>query len=354
VLHSSAGHVNCKVNARGENILEKIIVADIGATKVNVASFAIMDGNLNLTRFERYLTKESSGLLPILQNYRTLSGEESATALAVGVAGPVVKGRDAMTNLAWTINPDELRDKLGISNTFLLNDLAAFGWGISKYKGDENNKTVLQIGKITSGNRAVIAAGTGLGECTLFWNGKDHVVCASEGGHTDFGPSNEEELALLQFLFKRDRHRVSWERVVSGKYGFKNIYDFLKITGRAEEPADLAKALEGQPEIGPFLVTAALNHVPIAEKVIELFWSLYMSKAGNLSLEVLPTEGIYICGGIAEKIYPCLKKASLLDSFSNKGRMSSLLKSIPVYLITDCHLAVRGLAEYACAKLKQI
>jgi glucokinase len=208
---------------------------------VNVASFAVNDGNLHVTRFERYLTKESPSLLAILQNYRTLSGDESVTALAVGVAGPVVEGRDAMTNLPWTINPDELKDKLGISNTFLLNDLAAFGWGISKYRGDEKNQIVLQIGKTSSGNKAVIAAGTGLGECTLFWNGKDHVVSASEGGHTDFGPSNEEELALLQFLLKRDCHRISWERVVSGKYGFKNIYEFLKLTGRAEESADLAE-----------------------------------------------------------------------------------------------------------------
>jgi glucokinase len=192
---------------------------------VNVASFAVNDGNLHVTRFERYLTKESPSLLAILQNYRTLSGDESVTALAVGVAGPVVEGRDAMTNLPWTINPDELKDKLGIS----------------KYRGDEKNQIVLQIGKTSSGNKAVIAAGTGLGECTLFWNGKDHVVSASEGGHTDFGPSNEEELALLQFLLKRDCHRISWERVVSGKYGFKNIYEFLKLTGRAEESADLAE-----------------------------------------------------------------------------------------------------------------
>src|SRR6185295_13919622 len=92
------------------------------------------------------------------------------------------------------------------------------------------------------GNIALVAAGTGLGEAALFWNGESYDVIASEGGHADFAPRNELEMDLLRHLLQTKKKRISYERVLSGP-GLVNIYDFLKSSGLEEEPAWLGAEL---------------------------------------------------------------------------------------------------------------
>ena len=197
------------------------------------------------------------------------------------------------------------------------------------------------------GNRAVIAAGTGLGEAVLFWDGSSHRPSPSEGGHVDFAPRNPLEIRLLEHLLKRYR-RVSYERVLSGP-GLVNIYEFLKETGRGEEPPWLSEKLKRENPPSVISHGAIEENVPLCVEALDLFASIYGAEAGNLALKVLTTGGIYLGGGIAPKILPKLTDGTFMKSFLDKGRFSPLMHRIPVGVILNEKTALLGAARYACS-----
>lgn len=203
--------------------------------------------------------------------------------------------------------------------------------------------TLHRGGEQTSGNAAVIAAGTGLGEAGLYWDGARHRPFASEGGHASFAPRDDLEMELLRFLLTEYGH-ASWERVLSGQ-GLFNVYRFFRDTGRFEEPEWLAESIRQEDPAASIAQCALEGTAPICEHSLELFVSLYGAEAGNLALKMMAVGGVYIAGGIAPKILDWLKRPSFRRAFVAKGRMRRLLEAIPVQVVVSDQVALLGAAR---------
>jgi len=254
-----------------------------------------------------------------------------------------VDGRCVTTNLPWEVDEANLARAIPAPRVRLLNDLEAAAYGVLTLPPDKLES--LQAGKARKGNMVLIAAGTGLGEAILVWDGARHRVIASEGGHADFAPRTDLEIDLLRFLQKEFGH-VSYERVLSGP-GLYNIYRFLRDTGHAPEPQWLSDRLRsGDPSAVVSEVGLAAGH-PLCTTALELFVSIYGAEAGNLALKALAVGGVFVGGGIAPKIIAKLADGSFLAAFCDKGRYRDLMGSIPVHLVLDPRAPLLGAAHVA-------
>ena len=326
-----------------------ILAGDVGGTKVHLALYDFINGNLQYTRDERYPAKDYSGLEEIVKEFL---GGDQPTSACFGVPGPVRDGRLRLTNLPWTLDSRELATHLKIDHVFLINDLEANGYGVAELKADQIY-TLAEGDASQIGNRALIAAGTGLGEGILAWNGKIHVPMPSEGGHSDYAPRNEDEIDLLRFLKQKYHGRISFERVVSGM-GLTNIYDFLRDVRGMEEPAWLAERLASEDPNAVITELALAAKSEICEKSLDMFVSAYGAESGNLALKVLSIGGLYIGGGIAPRILEKLKDGTFMRSFTDNGRLSQLLINMPVRVILESRAALLGAAAYAEARAAEL
>jgi len=327
-----------------------ILAGDVGGTKVHLALYDFTDGKLKYTTDKQYPAKNYSGLEEIVKEFL---GTNKVTAACFGVPGPVRAGRLRLTNLPWTLDSSELSASLGIQHVFLINDLEANGYGVAELSAEQiYTLSDGDAGQI--GNRALIAAGTGLGEGILAWNGRMHVPYPSEGGHTDFGPRNEEEIELLRFLQRKYNGRVSYERVVSGM-GLTNVYEFLRDDRGMEEPKWLADEIAAVHDPNSVITQMALSaKSEICSKALDMVVSVYGAEAGNLALKVLSVGGLYVGGGIAPRILEKLKDGTFMKAFTDKGRLSQLLINMPVRIILDSRAALLGAAAYAEARAAEI
>ena len=319
-----------------------ILAGDIGGTKTILALFE-GDGSAPPAVEETFPSQKHRTFDEIVDTF--VSRHKPKVALAcVGVAGPVKNGRCEATNLPWVVDAADLARELGIARAWLLNDLEAYAYGIAALRPED--LVVLNEGADDArGNRCVVAAGTGLGEAGIFWDGVGWRPFASEGGHTDFAPTNELEIELLRHLLQR-HERVSWERLVSGM-GLVNIYRFLKETGREDEPAWLAEAMRAEDPGAVIGRHARDGRSPLCAKAMDVFLELYGSEAGDLALKMMATGGVYLGGGIAPKNLERLKEGAFLRRFLAKGRMRALMESMPVRVILNEKTGLLGAAHGA-------
>jgi glucokinase len=320
-----------------------ILAGDIGGTNTRLSFFEVKAKRLKGVGEETFPSRQYPSLNEIVRTFvsaRRLPVDQAC----FGVAGPVINGRSKTTNLAWVVESRSLAKELKIKTAGLINDLEANAYGIAELGADDF--VILNEGrKDATGNAAIIAAGTGLGEAGLYWDGTRHRPFACEGGHADFGPNNELQLDLLRHMFKHLGH-VSWESVLSGP-GLHTIYKFLRDTGRGEEQAPLAEAIQQQ-DPAAVISRAALNGAcPLSVQALDLFVSLYGAEAGNLALKVMATGGVYVGGGIAPKIIKKLTDGTFKKAFTAKGRMQPLLEAMPVRVILNDKTALLGAARYA-------
>jgi glucokinase len=327
-----------------------ILAGDVGGTKVDLALYDFTQGKLHYTRDKVYRARDYTGLEVIVKEFL---GSDKVTAACFGVPGPVRDGRLRLTNLPWTIDSRELSTNLGIQHVFLINDLEANGYGVAELT-PEQVYTLSEGDSSQVGNRALIAAGTGLGEGYLVWNGKTHIPYPSEGGHVDYAPRNEDEIDLLRFLKQKYNGRVSFERVVAGM-GLTSIYEFLRDVRGMDEPASLAAKLAEASDPNSVITEMALSaRSEICEKSMDMFVSAYGAEAGNLALKVLSVGGLYVGGGIAPRILEKLKDGTFLKAFTDKGRLSQLLINMPVRIILESRAALMGAAAYAEARAAEL
>jgi len=320
-----------------------VLAGDIGGTKTNLAVYTMERGVPSIISERNYLNRDHAGIEEILRLFLEDTGRLPHIA-CFGVAGAVMGGICDMPNLGWHLDEKALTSLIGMHQVKLLNDLEATAYGITTLNPDQL-VTLNQGKQRKAGNMALIAAGTGLGEAILFRAGKGYSISATEGGHADYAPRNDEEVDLFRYLAGQFR-RVSYERVVSGP-GLYNIYRFLKDTGRFPDPAWLAERLAQEADASAVIAQAALNHeADICVAVLERFMSIYGAEAGNLALKALATGGIYIGGGIAPKILPKFSEGGFMSAFLDKGRFSGLLADIPVRVIVEPKTALRGAAAY--------
>jgi glucokinase len=325
-----------------------ILAGDIGGTNTRLAFFEGTPDRLQPVHIEIFPSPQFSGLAEIVQKFLAMH-QHPVDAVCCGLPGAVVHERVETTNLPWVVDARQMAADLGLASITLINDLFANAHGIALL--EESDFVVLNPGVPSStGNRALISAGTGLGEAGLYADGRGgYHPFPSEGGHVDFAPRNDLEMELLRYLMGRFEH-VSYERVLSGP-GLHNIYQFLRETGRGDEPPWLAEQIaQGDPSAA--ISKSALEGTsPICVQALDIFVSLYGSEAGNLALKMLATGGMYVGGGIAPKIIRKLSSTAFMKSFSAKGRIGGVLKDIPVRVITNDKTALLGAGRVAALSL---
>jgi glucokinase len=323
-----------------------ILAGDIGGTNSRLAFFAKRGDRLESIIQETYASREHANLETIVKKFISSHGLPVDVA-SFGIAGPIKNGRSEAVNLAWIVDSRQLADLLQIEAVGLLNDLEAYAYGIAML-APEDFVRLNPGAPDASGNAAVIAAGTGLGEAGLYWDGQQHHPFATEGGHTSFAPSDPLQMELLSFLMREFGH-VSWERVLSGP-GLQNIYGFLRDTGRGEEPEWLARAMQQQDPAAVISQAALAGTSALCRQALDLFVSLYGAEAGNLALKLKATAGVYVGGGIAPKIIKKLTDSTFMQAFVAKGRHQPLLQEIPVQIIMNDRTALLGAARVAMLK----
>jgi glucokinase len=329
-----------------------ILAGDVGGTKVHLALYSFDGGRLKVVRERRFPAHEFASLDAAVKTFLAGGSREEIVAACFGCPGPVRDGRLKLTNLAWTLDTRELARLLGIERVFLINDLEANGYGIPELAA-ESVVTLHEGDAAAVGHRGLIAAGTGLGEALLIWDGERHRPIASEGGHCDFAARTEREIALLEYLRRKLGGRVSWERVVSG-LGIQNIYGFLRDVEKIEEPAWLRERMAVEDPNAVIGRCAEDGSSELCRETMQTFAAAYGAEAGNIALKVLATGGMYLGGGIAPKTLKTLASGGFMQAFLDKGRMSPLLESIPVRVILDESCALLGAAAYGEARAAEI
>jgi glucokinase len=322
-----------------------LLAGDIGGTKTNLAVFAPEDGPRAPLAEATFPSADYPSLEALVHEFLSRVDLKVGRA-SFGVAGPVAAGRTTITNLPWVMEETQLQETLNLSSVRLLNDLDAIAHAVPFLESDDLH--TLNIGQPAPGGAmAVVAPGTGLGEAFLTWDGSRYRPHASEGGHTDFAPTNLFETKLLRYLWEGSGlEHVSYERVCSGR-GLPNIYAYLKDSGYAEEPSWLAEQLAAAGDPTPTIVNIALGGERPCElcvATLNAFVSILGAEAGNLALKVLSTGGVYLGGGIPPRILPALEQERFMEAFRRKGRMSGLLARMPVHVILNPKVALLGAA----------
>jgi glucokinase len=320
-----------------------ILAGDVGGTHTRLASVAVVDGRLVLAAVKTYPSRAHANLNAIVAAFAAeLPGPVEQACL--GVAGPVRDGRVEATNLPWVVDAGALAGQLRLDRVLLVNDLEASAWGLAVLAPED--LAALQAGRpVATGNAAVLAAGTGLGQAGLVWDGCRHRPVPSEGGHADWAPQDELQQELWRFLAAEFGH-VSVERVLSGP-GLHNIYRFLRDGRGLEEPPWLAEALRAA-DPAPTISAAALSRrAEICVRALETLVRIYGAEAGNLGLRMLATAGVYLGGGIAPRILPALRGPAFLQAFLAKGRLQRVLEAMPVHVVLNEQTALLGAARRA-------
>jgi glucokinase len=323
-----------------------ILAGDIGGTKTVVALCEQKSGQLQVVRDATFKSQEHASLEEILLLFLGQGPRPTLRAGCFGVAGAVIEGRCRTTNLPWELDERVLAPAIGAPRVKLLNDLEAAAFGMLFLRPDELCVLNPGVQPRRKGNVAVIAAGTGLGEAMLYWDGQRHHPMASEGGHADFAPQNDQEVELLRYLWGKLGGHCSYERVLSGP-GFHNIYRFLRDRGYYPEPAWLADRLKTGDPSAIISQVGLAGEDPLCVATLNLFSLLYGSEAGNLALKCVSVGGVFVGGGIAPKMLSILQNGSFLRGFTNKGRFSELVKSMQVSVALNPRAPLLGAAHFA-------
>ncbi|HUO33372.1 MAG TPA: glucokinase [Candidatus Acidoferrum sp.] len=315
-----------------------ILAGDVGGTKTNLAFYDVKSGKLVRTMEKRYASGEHAGLEEIVADFTKTTGLP-VTAAAFGIAGPVVNNRVHATNLPWIVDGAIMAERLGLNRVRLLNDLEAWGYGIGVLE-PEDVETLDAGVPAPQVNAGVIAAGTGMGQCVLFWDGKQHVPMATEAGHADFAPHTTQQADLWKFMKERFEF-VSVEILLSGR-GFRYVHEFLDPSVRHPGFDD-----PGQ-DVAPEITRQALEKTcPVCVNTLNLWVEMYGSEAGNLALRAVARGGIYIAGGIALKILPKMKDGCFVKAARQKEKLGDFLSQIPIHLVLNQDCPLRGSAFVA-------
>jgi len=327
-----------------------LIAGDIGGTKSHLVAYEEKGGKLSVVARRRYATREFPSFEALVEEFsRVAARSSSATRVAAagfGVPGTVVDGRLHAAHIPWTLDSAALALSLKISreHVVLMNDLVATARGLQKLAAQDLRYLNRGIDHPQE-NIAVIAAGTGLGEAVLYWDGRGHRAAPSEGGSADFAPRSDREIAFLTFLKKR-LPRVSCEELFSGR-GFRPIHEFLAPDVRHDSFARAAG--ESAQEITQ---NALAGSCPVCVETLEFWTDAFGAESGNLALRVLAYGGVYLAGGIALKILPLLEKSTFCTAFRDKGQLSPLLANIPIAVVLNEDAPLLGAAHAALTVLR--
>jgi len=311
-----------------------ILAGDIGGTKCNLALYEIHDKSHRKIAQRRYESREFPAFDEIISRFLIDSRVETKNAGAhiieaagFGVAGPVIDRRVKATNLPWTVDGSTLAKQLGTEHVVVLNDLEATAYSLALLAPSELS-SLNRGAPSPRSTQALIAAGTGLGEAILFWDGTRYLVAGSEGGHADFAPRTEREIELLRYMKKREPF-VSAELILSGR-GFRTIHSFLDAS--VQHPSLQGPEADAAPEITRL---ALAGECPVCVETLDLWVALYGAEAGNLALKVLARGGVWVAGGIAVKIREKMEDGTFFRNFCEKEKFAALMAQIPVQMVLN-------------------
>ncbi|SEJ58530.1 glucokinase [Pseudomonas linyingensis] len=315
-----------------------ILAADIGGTSARLLLARGTDDGWQTLRLQTLASRKHADFSSLLRAF-LLSGEHPQAA-CIALAGPLEHQRVQLTNLPWSLDAAELAESLGLRQVELVNDFVAQAHGLPLLQ--PHQLCTLQTGAAPpEGVRALLGAGSGLGMALVAGTPQQPLVLRGEGGHADFAPQDEQQLALLRHLLPR-HGRVSLELLLSGP-GLTRLYAFLG--GQSVDAPTLPSAAQ--------ISQAAAAGEVLAVATLELFARLYAAVAGNLALTALARGGVYLCGGIAPKILPFLQRQEVREAFCAKPPMRALLERIPLHVVLDEQLGLRGAAQIAVRLARQ-
>jgi len=326
-----------------------ILAGDIGGTKTNLALYKIEDKTLITQSQHQFDSRDFGSLIDVILAFKTQTSMPKIESACFGIAGPVIEGRCRTTNLPWDVSVSELQEHLKIDKVRLMNDLEATAYGML-YLPEDEFVELNPTGRALDGNRAIIAAGTGLGEAMLYYDGSDYHPIGSEGGHSDFAPVTGQQEELLKWMRNRYPDHVSYERILSGP-GIYTLYEFLYESGFAPQPASMLKLTEDKDRSAMVSECALKEQDPLCMETLRLFTEIYGAEAGNLALKSMSLGGVYVGGGIAPKILPFMTKGHFMNGFSDKGRFEEMLRGIEVKISLNPETALLGAARFALDKL---
>jgi len=328
-----------------------LIAGDIGGTKTDLAVYSAESGPHTPLAQTEVHSADYPSLQAMVREFLA-QVKMSVDVASFDVAGPVINGHVKTTNLPWVMDESTLANELDLKAAHLLNDLEAVARAVPALRAQD----VITINKgepIANGPIAVIAPGTGLGESFLTWDGSQYLANGSEGGHSDFAPTDERQIRLLRYLLPRFGH-VGVERVCSG-IGVPNIYEFLRDEENIPERPDIAQSIASAKDHTKTIVEAAFdpqNPCELCLATLEVLVSILASEAGNLALKVLATGGVYLAGGVALHLAKLLQRPQFVESFTRKGRFKDLMERMPIHLITT-RAALVGAATFGLQSLSK-
>jgi glucokinase len=317
--------------------MSRVVAGDIGGTKTRLAIVEVNGTQLRIVHEISYPSRDFATFDALLADF--LKDAQVPAQAAFGIAGPVQGRVVRVTNLPWYIEADVLQQRYGFKVCTLFNDLEAIAYGLPAL-GAEDLLTLQQGEPDACGNAAIIAAGTGLGEAGLYWDGRQYHPYATEGGHTSFSPQNDLEMDLLRYLQRLFGH-VSWERVVSGM-GLLDLHNFLRGYRKSVVPQWLDEEMQSGGAAAAISRAALVGSDDVCIETMDRFVQLYGAEAGNLALKTMSRGGVYVGGGIAPKILPILQRGTFIEAFLGKGRMRHVLESMPVRVILNEQTALYG------------
>ena len=326
----------------------KVLAGDIGGTKTLMQIADVTEDRYQVLYEQRFESQRYDDFLTLAQTflasapYTAVAAIEDACVAVAGLVESAKTGQHAkVTNLPWEIEARSLAATLRLPRLLLINDFQAIGYAIDALAGDDF--VVLQPGQCQlRAPRIIIGAGTGLGVAQMIWQAGRYHVIPSEGGHADFAPADEAQMALLRYMQRSFSH-VSYDRILSGP-GLMHIYRFLLEAVSSVEPV---QSVLLQPDADAAAISAMASTDPVARQAVEMFVSIYGAQAGNLTLFNLAHGGVYIAGGIAPKMLPYFQDGSFMQAFSNKGRMKGVMDAMPVSVIIHPKVGVMGAARAA-------
>ena len=329
-----------------------LIAGDIGGTKTDLAIYSGESGPHTPLAETEVHSADYPSLQAMVKEFLA-QAKMSVDVASFDVAGPVLDGHVKTTNLPWVLDETTLANDLNLKAAHLMNDLEAVARAVPALRLED----VITINKgepVVNGAIAIIAPGTGLGESFLTWDGSEYVAHGSEGGHSDFAPTDERQIRLLHYLLPRFGH-VGVERVCSG-IGIPNIYQFLHEAENITERPEVARRIANAKDHTKAIVEAAFDSQQPSElcrATVDLLASILASEAGNLALKVLATGGVYLAGGVALHLLELLREPEFEETFTRKGRFKDLMERIPVHIITT-RAALVGAATFGLQSLNKL
>jgi len=329
-----------------------LLAGDIGGTKTDLAVYSSETGPFAPLAQTEVHSADYSSLETIAREFLT-KVEVPVDRACFAVAGPVIGGGAKITNLPWVIDESTVAKELNLEQVHLMNDLEAIAFAIPSLRTDD--LYTLNAGvPVPGGAIGVIAPGTGLGESFLTWDGSRYISHSSEGGHASYAPTDETQIGLLAYMFKRFDH-VSYEKVCSG-IGIPHVYEYLRSSGYAPERPEVVEAMSASHhDVTPIIIKFGLDPAhpsALCAATLDILVSILGDEAGNLALKVLATGGVYLAGGIATHLWPALKGQRFMQAFTRKGRFADLIARMPIHVVMS-RAALAGAASYGLENIKQ-